>query len=97
MNPFNNDPDERRRQAYLELSKEKERAKKLIIQAEEKNHNDRLRDMFAASALQALSSHFFETYSGDNKDLYYAQIADDAYTIAENMLIARSKYVKGLQ
>lgn len=94
--PLTNDPDERRRQAYVELSKAKERAERLASQAEEKFHRDKLRDQFAVSAMQALVAGNLKRFENptNEADIYVPLLTNFAYVLAENMLIARSKYVR---
>ena len=87
---------EDRREAYVELSKAIEMADKLAFQAEKKFEKDKLRDQFAASAMQALVDGHLKIFENPTKegDIYVPLLTNFAYTIAENMLVARSKYVE---
>lgn len=64
--------------------------------AESKCQKDKLRDKFAASAMQALVSGNLKRFENptNEADIYVPLLTGFAYNIAENMLITRSKYVR---
>lgn len=80
------------RPSYSEGSWRGRRVEKEIDNTEK----DKLRDQFAASAMQALVSGHLKLFENptNEADIYVPLLTSFAYTIAENMLVTRSKYVR---